>query len=342
MKLKSYFSGTVEAAMELARQELGEEALLVNARPATPETRYLGAYEVVFGVPPPHQRTLPAPAAGDSAEAAGNDRLALEVAGLKREFERMMRSLAEAQSPAPPVPQPQPIPQPQPEVTAPPSYAVDPTLGRHGASRAIVTLVGPAGAGKTTSLIKLAARFGLTGRKPPRILSTDVHRIAAADQLRSLASILGIDCDIAETAGALAQILEEHRSKDLLFLDTPGLGPAEMDDALDLAMFLVSHPETDVHLVLPAFMRAADMDRSIEQYSIFAPRKLLFTHLDETAHHRDLAMVAARHHLPISFLGTGQQIPDDLEPAETARIDALAGIPPRPARSAAQTKGAAA
>ena len=52
MKLKSYFSGTVEAAMELARQELGEEALLVNARPATPETRYLGAYEVVFGIPP--------------------------------------------------------------------------------------------------------------------------------------------------------------------------------------------------------------------------------------------------------------------------------------------------
>ncbi len=50
MKLKSYFSGTVEAAMELARKELGEDALLVNARPATPETRHLGAYEVVFGV----------------------------------------------------------------------------------------------------------------------------------------------------------------------------------------------------------------------------------------------------------------------------------------------------
>ena len=52
MRLKSYFSGTVEAAMELARKELGEDALLVNARPATPETRYLGAYEVVFGIPP--------------------------------------------------------------------------------------------------------------------------------------------------------------------------------------------------------------------------------------------------------------------------------------------------
>ena len=52
MRLKSYFSGTVEAAMELAHKELGEEALLINARPSTPETRSLGAYEVVFGVPP--------------------------------------------------------------------------------------------------------------------------------------------------------------------------------------------------------------------------------------------------------------------------------------------------
>ena len=49
LRLKSYFSGTVEAAMDLARKELGDEALLVNARPATPETRHLGAYEVVFG-----------------------------------------------------------------------------------------------------------------------------------------------------------------------------------------------------------------------------------------------------------------------------------------------------
>jgi hypothetical protein len=50
MKLKSYFSGTVEAAMELARKELGDDAFLVNARPAAPEARYLGDYEVVFGL----------------------------------------------------------------------------------------------------------------------------------------------------------------------------------------------------------------------------------------------------------------------------------------------------
>ncbi len=77
MKLKSYFSGTVEAAMELARKELGDEALLVNARPATPETRYLGAYEVVFGArrgrwrgPPGPQRARPG-GSGKSSDQTG-------------------------------------------------------------------------------------------------------------------------------------------------------------------------------------------------------------------------------------------------------------------------------
>ncbi len=324
--------------MQLARQELGEEALLVNARPATAETRNLGAYEVVFGIP---SKTAPAPAA---AGPVSNDRLFEEVAGLKREFERMMRSFAGTHSAIQPPAQPV-----EGSLQDVPGYQVDPTLGRPGAARAIVTLIGPPGAGKTTTLIKLAARYGLTSRKPTRILSADVFRIAAADQLRSLASILGIGCDVAETAGALAQMLEEHRSKDLLFLDTPGIAPAGMEDAVDLAMFLVSHPETDTHLVLPAFMRASDMDRAIEQYSVFSPRKLLFTHLDETARHRDLISVAARHKLPISFLGTGQQIPDDLEEADCARIDALSGLAPKPlARSITaqivptQTKGAAA
>ena len=76
--------------MELARKELGEDALLVNARPATPETRHLGAYEVVFGVPP------------DDAGAAGRDRSpALRRTvwrrtwpELRREIERMAQSAA--------------------------------------------------------------------------------------------------------------------------------------------------------------------------------------------------------------------------------------------------------
>lgn len=360
MKLKSYFSGTVEAAMELARQELGENALLVNARPATPETRYLGAYEVVFGIPPKQieaavvrqpapplsmsaaaSTTSAGPATNGSSAPPSGDRMAhlrmaLEVAGLKRDFERMRSSLGEGRNQAL-------LPAasssaPETEAPAVPPCQADPTLGRPGAARAIVALVGPPGVGKTTTLIKLAARYGLAARKPVQIISADVFRIAAADQLRTLSAILGVGCDIAETAGGLAQLLEAHRTKDLILVDTPGLGRADMEDASDLAALIGSHAEIDTHLVLPAFMRSSDMDRVIEQYAVFGPRKVLFTCLDETGCHQDLVRVAASHSLPVSFLGTGQQIPDDLEPASDAKIAELAGS----ANTSSQTRGAAA
>src|ERR1700688_4707553 len=96
MRLKSYFSGTVEAAMELAHKELGEDALLVNARPSTPETRSLGAYEVVFGVLPKNEAAVAAKLGNASLSKVSvnsNDSLAQDVAGLKREIERMAQSL---------------------------------------------------------------------------------------------------------------------------------------------------------------------------------------------------------------------------------------------------------
>src|SRR5713226_5674974 len=161
MKLKSYFSATVEAAMELARKELGEEALLVNARPATPETRHLGAYEVVFGLSPRGSDKENA-----SLTSYSNDRLAQDVSDMKREIQRMARSLrgssgctgepgiyshlvaneldaALAQS----VSEGTPFEE---------LFETDSTLGRRGAARSVVALVGPPGVGKTTTLIKLA------------------------------------------------------------------------------------------------------------------------------------------------------------------------------------------
>ena len=319
--------------MELAQKELGEDALLINARPSTPETRALGAYEVVFGVPP---KTEEKPAgsktavANASARAAATDNLAQDVAELKREIERMAQSFRGAGMFAPQLP-----------ATGSSLYnllidneldrtlakrvadgtpledlfEVDPTPGRRGATRGVVALVGPPGVGKTTTLAKLAARFGLTSRKPSYILSADVYRIAAADQLRSLSAILGIGFDIVETPVALAQSLEEHRGKDWVFIDTPGLAAGEMEDGADLAQLLATHPEIDTHLVLSASMKPSDLARVIDRYAIFQPKKLLFTRLDETDRYGALVNEAARSGLPISFLATGQQIPDDLEPA---------------------------
>lgn len=273
MRLKSYFSESVEAAMELARKELGEDALLVHSRPATPETRYLGAYEVVFGVVPAE----PPPDSSPTTSVA---------ASAPREY-----------------------------------LSVDSELGR------FVALVGPPGAGKTTTLVKLATRYGMARGRSVHILTADVHRIAAADQLRTLAAILGVGCEVAETPLGLLQLMERHLAKDLVLIDTPGFSFRNLDDASDLAQCLAADSEVDTHLVLPASMKAADLSRIADAYRVFRPSKLLFTRLDETEDLRSLSKEAMRMKLPVSFLCSGQEIPDDIEEATQRALMPWSSVP---------------
>ncbi len=193
--------------------------------------------------------------------------------------------------------------------------SVDSDLGSPGAPARVVALVGPPGSGKTSALVKLAVQYGLTAQKRVQILTADTYRIAAAEELRSYAAILGIGCQVLETAGAVTQALDEFRQKDLILVDTPGLCRYELEACEDLARVLAAQPGVDTHLVLPASMRAADLVRVSEQYSIFHPRKLMFTRLDETETFGPILSRSIRMGIPVSFFSRGQRIPEDLEPA---------------------------
>ena len=215
-------------------------------------------------------------------------------------------------------------------------FAVDPSLGTGGKGVRVAALVGAPGAGKTSTLVKLAVMHGLTARKPVQILSLDTFRVAAAEQLRSYATIVGAGFQIIETVGALAQALEEHQGKGLILIDTPGYGSADLDDAADLARYFSKSPGIDTHLVLSASMKPADLTAVVNRFEIFTPSKLLFTRLDETASFGPIIAEAARTGKPISFLATGQQIPEDLEPAVKSRIaDLIIGRSRNPIEAAA-------
>jgi len=139
-----------------------------------------------------------------------------------------------------------------------------------------------------------------------------------------------------ETTNALGLALEEHRTKDLILIDTPGYGPKDLSNTTGHVELLSRHAEIDVHLVVPATMKPADLSRTVEAFSGFRAHKLLFTHLDETRTFGPLLNESVRTGKPISFLCAGQQIPEDLEPATRARIvELLAGIAGRKAAAAA-------
>jgi len=199
-------------------------------------------------------------------------------------------------------------------------FSVQSSLGRTEAAPRIVALVGPPGGGKTTTLVKLAVNYGLACRRPVVLLSMDTYRVAAGEQLRSYAAILGVGFQILETVGALAQTIEENRGKDLILIDTPGFGFSDFDISGGLAQFLATRSDVDTHLVLPASMKSGDLARVVDRYGVFQPNRLLFTKLDETGSFGAILQEASRSAKPLSFFATGQRIPEDLETASKSRL----------------------
>lgn len=198
--------------------------------------------------------------------------------------------------------------------------AVSPATDSSKPGRQVIALVGPAGSGKTSTLVKLALQLGIAARSPTVILSTDSHRVAATEQLKAYAAILGVPFSLVSGPGALARALLEHRQKELILIDSPGFGGTDDELAEHCASLLSESAELDTHLVLSAASKFADCELAIGRWARFRPRKLILTHLDETESYGECLAAAMNSGLPVAFLCGGQRIPEDLEPATKARL----------------------
>ena len=317
MRLKSYFAASVEAAMQAARRELGDEAMLVYSREAGPEARHLGSMEVVFAVTGPAGASEAKVDSPPGAEVVVElRRMNQEMLALRRDMANLVRQSGEASAS---VSMPQ-----QPEAPfVGEALAFDPRIGRSRGGRQVVAIAGPPGAGKTTTLVKLAAQYGFLPRQPVHLVSMDNFRIGGGEQLRTFAAILGLGFQAVDTVSGLAATIAEHRAKDLILVDTPGVGPAETEFVEELAAFLAGHSDAEVHLALSANTKYADLMLAVDRFQPFRPAKLIFTKIDETASPQSVAEVARRLRLPISFLTNGQQIPEDLCAASAESLNEL-------------------
>ena len=204
-------------------------------------------------------------------------------------------------------------------------FEVSPSLGEQDEAAAVM-FVGPPGAGKTTSLVKLGLQYGLRARRALHLLSLDTLRIGGCDQLETYARISGANFSPLADAFALEGAVSELTGKVLAHIDTPGFAKADESEMEELSRVVRKLP-VDVHLVLPACWSLSAAKQIWKRFAIFEPAKLLITHADALETPGSLIEFAIASGLPLSFIGTGQQVPEDIRAASKSEL--LAELLPR-------------
>jgi flagellar biosynthesis protein FlhF len=185
----------------------------------------------------------------------------------------------------------------------------------------VVALVGPTGAGKTTTIAKLAARWcAQHGADQVALVSTDGFRIGAREQLRTFARILGVALHAADNGADLARVLGRVATRKLVLIDTAGFGPREPGFAEQLQMLRSGAAHARVLLALPAPSEAAALQTAVAAYRALAPSGCVLTKIDEAASLGAALSVAVGASLPIAYLCNGQRVPEDLHGAHRRRI----------------------
>ncbi len=185
----------------------------------------------------------------------------------------------------------------------------------------VLALAGPTGVGKTTTLAKIAARCIRAGGERVAIVTLDTFRIAAVEQLRAYAEMLGAPCEVVLTPQDLRRAVAAHAKADRILIDTTGRSPFDRDALAGLAGFLqVARPQT--LLCVPAGTRRADAIATIDAYAGLAPAALVLTKWDETRVPGEVLSLAIERGLPLSHLTIGQEVPDDLVVADAGAIAA--------------------
>jgi flagellar biosynthesis protein FlhF len=319
MRISSIFAPTVGQALERARRELGPDAMLIRARRAPAKNRHLGAFEVVFGL---NGADAAEPAPVQSTENA-------QIAAIRKQMDELRALLDgtagqqdEAATPdaaetAANVEE-ESIPDIDPAVRESIRELARPGLGLTG-NGGIAVFVGPPGAGKTSTVLKVAAKTMAAGGRP-LIVSYGEFRVAFHSEVSRHASLLKIPCLTADALPELRRALAQAKDHRPVLIDTPGYCAAQDAAAGELAAFLSSYDNLLTHLVLTAHTPGDVQQAIIDRFTVFEPDRLVFSRLDETIAFDTAFEVASANELPISYLGCGQQVPDDLLPAAESTL----------------------
>jgi len=192
----------------------------------------------------------------------------------------------------------------------------------------VLTFLGSTGVGKTTTLAKIAGSEKLTNPEIKiGLITLDTFRIAAVTQLKEYARILSVPIKVVTSHKQLDQALEDFRDKDLVLIDTAGRSQRDELQMAELREFLVDNRECCNLLVLSATTKDSDLIEITKRFSTIPLGGVIFTKLDESTNYGSIFNHSIRFKLPLTYLTTGQNVPEDIEIASKERlIDLLLNI----------------
>ena len=195
-----------------------------------------------------------------------------------------------------------------------------PTRARRDGGSLVIALVGPTGVGKTTTVAKLAATYKLRRGQRVGLITTDTFRIAAVEQLRTYASIISVPLRVVMSPAEMASACRAMSDCDVVLIDTAGRSPRDGQRLDELSAYLEAAKPHETHLVLSSTAGSSALRRAAAGFAKANPDRVLFTKVDEADSVGAVVSMVHELGLPLSFITTGQEVPDHIEPGRADRL----------------------
>ncbi len=200
------------------------------------------------------------------------------------------------------------------------TFGADPLACKTAGPQPVIALVGPTGVGKTTTLAKLAARTALREHRRVELITLDTYRIAAVEQLRIYAEIIGAGFHVPRSILELDALIRNLSKEATVLIDTIGRSSKDLADQMELADYLRNNEEILKCLLVQATMHPADAKVAISKFALYGVDNLVVTKLDETSRPGAIVTTAVEAGLPLTYICHGQRVPEDIEPASAAAL----------------------
>jgi len=186
--------------------------------------------------------------------------------------------------------------------------------------RKVIVFIGPTGVGKTTTLAKLAAILSLKKDKKVALITADTYRIAAADQLRIYSDILGIPLTVIYSTRDIKSALNIYSDKDIVLIDTAGKNINDVSHHEEIEELVKESGATEIYITIASNISYLGYMQIVEKYKFLHDYKLIFTKMDEATAYGIILNLSCLAGKPISYITTGQSVPDDIELFDPEKI----------------------